>query len=829
MSRPKKSKPKHPPSLVITKFLQTPHPPSWLLVLALALVLLVPFRGLFSRQLLCFRDFYSIYAPPRLYLTHAIRSGTLPFWDPYSGCGRDLLTDVRSVIWYPPQLLLLPLLSHYALTLLPFLHLLIAGSAMLLIVRQLSFPPSTALLAGISLMLAHSMLAPIEFMWDAVLCWTPVNLLLLLHFARRPRLLWLATIAFITAMQLTTHEVRAVTYSWLLLGFVWLALLVNAWASPSHPTSHRLQLACALPLSALLTFLLALFWFLPMWAGNRLSQFRQDVDFNYFANGSIPLSGLLAYLVPWWNGQPARGMWWNLRMYSEYWPQALFCGSWVWLFAPLTLPLCFRRTTPHRTLLIALWSFFLLALLIALGKYGPLLRPLYVLLPMLRGARWPGVAMQAANVALILLAAAGASAALHWLQRRARAPILLAAAWALTLIALLVFVYNRSASPTFLHATFGLDHDLPYPQLRPLVALLRSHVLVSLLFLSLIPAALSFSWLFRSNLVTLGAPWIVVLLTAAELLWHARPLVTMLDARAYSTIPEPVKLLHNHHNYPLTRIINGNNIPILNLALYGEHDWRKFLWYRSTAVAANHPMALRVPTAVPPDPPPLGQPWYDRFCRLFTPLQQNPSLLAFLSVSQLWSVRQYAVPPYDPADPLRNLAISPLTNWLPRITFPHTIIPAPSDCHAIAALTNLSFSLGRDAVIHCSSTTNTVSSAAPGNILSFREEFNTLLATVSVTRTGLAVFNSSYHPDWRCYIDGQPVPALRVNYAFRGCIVPTGTHEIRFVYTPRLMYIGAAISCFTFLTLLALCVAEYFLLSRSLTPPAAQPKKSYHS
>lgn len=41
-----------------------------------------------------------------------------------------------------------------------------------------------------------------------------------------------------------------------------------------------------------------------------------------------------------------------------------------------------------------------------------------------------------------------------------------------------------------------------------------------------------------------------------------------------------------------------------------------------------------------------------------------------------------------------------------------------------------------------------------------------------------------FDPDWRAWIDGQPVPTLRLDYIFQGVMVPAGTHEVLLKYAP---------------------------------------------
>ena len=51
-----------------------------------------------------------------------------------------------------------------------------------------------------------------------------------------------------------------------------------------------------------------------------------------------------------------------------------------------------------------------------------------------------------------------------------------------------------------------------------------------------------------------------------------------------------------------------------------------------------------------------------------------------------------------------------------------------------------------------------------------------------------------YFPGWRASIDSQSAPVVRINYAFRGVVVPAGKHTVVFRYEPWRIYRGMAIS-----------------------------------
>lgn len=68
--------------------------------------------------------------------------------------------------------------------------------------------------------------------------------------------------------------------------------------------------------------------------------------------------------------------------------------------------------------------------------------------------------------------------------------------------------------------------------------------------------------------------------------------------------------------------------------------------------------------------------------------------------------------------------------------------------------------------------------------------------------TAMMVLNDSWVPGWKAFVDGVSQPVLRVNYAFRGVVVPEGQHRVLFLYRPPLLMIGLAVSAVSLLLLL---------------------------
>jgi hypothetical protein len=56
------------------------------------------------------------------------------------------------------------------------------------------------------------------------------------------------------------------------------------------------------------------------------------------------------------------------------------------------------------------------------------------------------------------------------------------------------------------------------------------------------------------------------------------------------------------------------------------------------------------------------------------------------------------------------------------------------------------------------------------------------------------VLTDPYYPGWRAYVDGVESPILRADYLFRAVALGPGAHVVRFVFTPRSLERGMALS-----------------------------------
>ncbi len=61
----------------------------------------------------------------------------------------------------------------------------------------------------------------------------------------------------------------------------------------------------------------------------------------------------------------------------------------------------------------------------------------------------------------------------------------------------------------------------------------------------------------------------------------------------------------------------------------------------------------------------------------------------------------------------------------------------------------------------------------------------------------------AFFPGWRAYVDGMPTEIHKVDGAFKGVMVPPGSHHVSFVFRPFLVFAGIVVSGLTLVTIAA--------------------------
>jgi hypothetical protein len=95
------------------------------------------------------------------------------------------------------------------------------------------------------------------------------------------------------------------------------------------------------------------------------------------------------------------------------------------------------------------------------------------------------------------------------------------------------------------------------------------------------------------------------------------------------------------------------------------------------------------------------------------------------------------------------------------------------------------------------------------SILRYRAEDVSIRAQMACD--GMVVLSDTFYPGWKAYVDGKRATIHEVNFAMRGVLAPSGTHDIQYRYRPGSFYAGAAM---TAAGVLGACCLAFFSRKR---------------
>ncbi|MEP7288161.1 MAG: YfhO family protein [Chloroflexota bacterium] len=734
---------------------------AWLPLTLLCLTILALFYRLLFGDVIFWGLPSLQFYPWREFAMRELAQGRLPLWNPYNGAGAPLLANYQIALLYPPHLLYFLWSGPQMMGFIGLLHLLWAGIGMWLLTGRLK---CGVLGRGIAT-LAYPLSTPIVARFGTipmleVAAWLPFLLLATDLLLARVTLRNMLLLTGVVAMQLLVGHAQWTFYSFVLAGSyaLWRLIAERKTLSPRRTVWIVLAAMVALVLGVGLTAA----QLLPTAELQRQSQRASGLDEAFALNFSYTPLSVLTLFNPNFFGNPSDG---SYVVGGAYFEVTAYLG-----ILPLALAILgtghFLRTRWRRrknkslpdlpglndvnqNLIPFFASTALIAFILALGKFGiyPLL---YRYVPTFNLFQAPARWLLVAIFSLVMLAAL--SADLWQPERRARhrTRIVLIGAISITAAGFVAQVLLRSATPITEQLVRGLT----------IAGILATSA--ALLFLSQ-PDESHPQW----------SRWAMgVLLFVAADLWWANSL-------SNPTVPPNFydKLTVNTTTRTFWPDPKNQQLPQAAFDRFLLlNDYRAAVELRDQYRRSGLPnlnLLDRQPSLNNFDP--LRPDGIERFSRLLN-MTLHPGLLRAAAVGQV----------YGSSDPVT----SPTRVWIaPTVMSFHNSDDVEKFIGADGWNPEQTVAIEGD-----QGDLTLPTSTQPGTARLTDETPLDLSITAESPGGGMLVLADTYYPGWQATLDGSPTTIYRANLAFRGVVVPAGTHMIRMQYQPTSWQVGSVIS-----------------------------------
>lgn len=771
-------------------------PAAWLELGLLAVIALWLFRDvLLFGQVYYVRDIHLVWHAQVEGFVRAIAAGSWPVWNPGLAFGRPLLADPSAQVLYPLTWLNLVLRPWTYYTLFVVVHFLIAGSGMLSLARRYGLARSASLLAAVAFAASGPVLGILD-LWH--------------HFAGACLMPWVvdacdralagerrgvARFGLVLALQILAGSADLVAMTLCLSAALGAAR--RAWGVPRPARVDAAALLRVASGGLLAVGLSAALWMPALEALGGTA--RTELPGGERGYWSLhPFAALETVLPGLFTALPLNESW-RAELFESREP---LMGS-IYLGAG-TLALVGAAAASSHPLRVALLTSLALAGLMALGSHTPVYDALTTVVPPLRILRYPVKVMTAVAFCWSLLAGLGADA---WSRESGLRKRLVAwtcgppaiALVAASAIALAVYLQQDSLASQLLDPALeqaGRDRLLPHVLSRLLVPAALAAAVLALVFAHA-----------KRRVGGARVALAVCVLAALDLLVYHRSASPVAPVALYTMQPEVVGAL---------REAGATRVYVYDYATRSivERTLQARNAYQLERMPAGWPLAAASALAqqmyVAPESAGrfgLAQAYaidyrglypldLRRLTGLLREVEGTPSHLRLLQLGGVErAIALHDVDGLVPERAIEGLLDRPIRLMRVPEPLPRSYVVGGARAEAGDALAPLlasNFDPRREVVL------GGVDRPGPADFRGtsrIREErADRVLLETEASAPGFAVLLDGFDQGWRARLDGEPVPVLRANAVFRAVAVPQGRHSVEFVYRPRGLLLGLAVS-----------------------------------
>ncbi len=690
----------------------------------------------------------------------AYQHGQLPLWNSLVGSGAPLAANLQTGAFYPLNFLYLILPTEYAMGYTAIVHVILAGLFMYAYLRSLGLAKFSAALGAMAFQLSGFLIARLSFLsitatlpWLVAWLWRCERLATSDQRSVIRNVFWLA---LVVGLGILAGHAQTAVY-----GLIFITLYF-IWRTITLSLRQLVSLSSCLFITAVILGVgLASIQLLPAFELAHESQRAVGLDFTQVMTHSYWPPRLLTLLSPDFFGNPAQNNFWG---YDNYWENAAYLGViplllalWIIKLQVASFNLRRSRVNNPTSNLQLPTSFFILSfvvsLILAFGWFTVIYPFLYNVVPGFKLFQGPDRWLSITTIALCALAGFGAQRLIdRGFPRRAAARLILFG-FALPIAGLgSIFVLRGNL------ATFG-------------PAILRFGILLVVS-----------GFVFRSGIRNQRSKILFLGVIAIDLILAHVSINPTIDPALYRLSNPAADAIKADGSQGRIFYFDSDETAIkfgVYLAHgsppkfdgFGSGDLNFWLGERA-ALVPDAGMIDGVASANNFDSLIVGryQAWLDQIDQL--PLDQALTTLARSNVAYIISPRDLNLPIVYRAT---TITIYRNPNALPRAW----LAPVDSDLDQVTTILNGS------------------------SIDSLTDSGNAVTIRAASPADAWLILSDTYYPGWQASIDGQPTDIQLANQSFRAVKFPAGTHQVEFRYAPTSVTIGAAITLFSGVVLVA--------------------------
>jgi hypothetical protein len=696
----------------------------------------------------------------------ALKSGTLPLWNPYVLGGTPLLATFQPGVFYPLNVLFFLLPFPYAWSILVILQPILACVLMYLYLRNLNISKIASFLGGF--LFAFSGFSIAWMSWNTIVhtaLWLPLVLLSIdkvvlntsyhetkrmkhywERFVRRDILFWLC---------IYTFSLIASFFAGHLQTFFYLFLFSTLYLGIRFRKHVDKRVGLLFVGANLVVGLATIIQWLPTLQFILLSARNVD-QADWMRDGwFIPWQHLIQFIIPDFFGNPTTLNYWGVWNYGE------FIG-YISLF-PLIMALSAIFYRRDQTVLFFV-GVTAGALLLALPTPFAAI-PYYLQIPFISSSQ-PTRLLFIIDFSLIVLAAIGMDDFLRHSKKHFSPFVIVGGILVCLWVMVLLFpgIISQSVEN---------------------VSVAKRNLLLPSFVFSVVFLAGLIHRTDKGNKLLIPVIVTFLLVTIVDLLRFADKFLPYSQEQYLYPETKAIRYLKEEAGYSRIMAVDRRIIPPNFTSVHGLYTIEGYdpLFLRRYAelIAASE-------RNKPDISPPFG------FNRIITAENFNGKIVDLLGVKYILSLSDLSSPNLRKVFQEGETRIYENRSVLPRAFFVRNIVYIQGDDKkkAIDLLFSQQFNPRQTAIVEGDSHETQFPRIVGGGsaeVVQYNENVVRIATEVSDTRGGFLVLTDTYYPTWRARIHSEQsekyreLPILRTDYTFRGVFVPQGRHEIEFYNT----------------------------------------------